>query len=92
MGTDSLCVCEFSAEGITYGFIEEELGAAARATGITKHQEPLSGPPFVVVASNTYKRIGDELKPVRSYPWGDCVVTDSKHSDFALIKYACAAY
>ncbi|KAK9793198.1 hypothetical protein WJX73_002450 [Symbiochloris irregularis] len=75
-----------ASEGITYGFIEEELGEAARAIGVTTHAEPLAGPPFVVVASNTYKQIGSEVKPVRSYPWGDCVVTDPKHSDFALIQ------
>lgn len=46
-----------TTEGITYGFIEEELGAAARAIGVTTHQEPLAGPPFVVVASNTYKQV-----------------------------------
>lgn len=63
-----------AAEGITYGLVEEEIGAAARAIGITTETGPLSGPPFVIVTSNTYKQIGTELKPVRSYPWGDCVV------------------
>ncbi|KAK9793200.1 hypothetical protein WJX73_003559 [Symbiochloris irregularis] len=75
-----------AAEGITYGLVEEEIGAAARNIGITSHTGPLDGPPFVVVTSNTYKQIGSELRPVRSYPWGDCVVDDPKHSDFALIR------
>ncbi|KAK9793210.1 hypothetical protein WJX73_008550 [Symbiochloris irregularis] len=75
-----------TAEGITYGFIDEEIAAAASNVGITSHKEPLNGPPFLMVSSNSYKQIGSELQPVRSYPWGDCIATDPRHSDYALIK------
>lgn len=75
------------AEGVTFTSIEEEMKLAAKQIGL-----PSEGlqhrPPFVVVASNTYRQINGETKPVRVYPWGECVITDPLHSDFSLIKYA----
>ena len=73
------------AEGVTFTSIEEELKLAAKQIGLSaeglQHR-----PPFVVVASNNYRHMDGEMKAVRQYPWGDCIVTDPKHSDFTLIK------
>ena len=75
--------------GLHFEAIEDELRSAAEQVGLPD-DSALYQPPFLMVASNTYRFINGEPVPVRQYPWGECLASNIDHSDFTLIKWVTA--
>lgn len=79
---DHICM---QAGGMTYDDFKADFELASDMAGLlpSAHQPR---PPFAVISSSKYHMIDGELKPVRVYPWGRCVITDNIYSDFNYIQ------